>query len=225
MGRVIERSKMLGRQIKNGDTKGAAADVRQWLWSEQEYVGLTRTLSQTFEPSPANVSLRAELMDESLAAKVFDFSNLGERDATYLGRRRRFYDAGFENGFVAVTPEGEPAFLQWLIPPSQNDKIKDFFGPIFPLDNETLIVEGAWIPPKFRKERVMGAGLSLVTEAAALASPEASKAMCFPERANSGAVKGSMAGGYEITTLRTTQWRVGRRSISFADTNAAQLGF
>lgn len=210
---------MLGEQAKNRDVSGIKKDVQTWLWSEQRYCGLRRDLTKPYEPPAADVELRAVPIEE-VADKVFGVEGLSERDATYLERRRRIFDAGFKNGFVAVAPGDEPAYLQWLIPPSQNDMVADFFGPLFPLDNDTLVVEGAWIPPAYRKANVFGQGLSLVTEAAAAASPEASSAVCFPELANKGAVRGSALGGYEISHLRTDTWRLGRRTVAFTDINA-----
>ncbi len=215
---------MLVQQVKNGDAKGALGDVRSWVWSENQYCGLSRTFADDFTPAPANVKLHAEPLDDALAAKVFDFDGLGERDATYLERRKRIWDAGFDGGFVAMAGD-EPAYLQWLIPPRQNKQVADYFGPLFPLDDHTLTVEGAWIPPKFRKEKVMGEGLSLVTEAAAAASPEADRARCFPELANKGAVKGSASGGYVIDTVRTDTWRLGRRTVTFTPTTAEAVGY
>ncbi len=213
---------MLAKQLQNGDIKGVRSDIGQWMWSENYYCGLQRGRDTEFTPAPANVELAARPLDDELAPKVFDFNGLGERDATYLERRKRIWEAGFENGFVAVDPEGEPAYLQWLIPPSQNAKIKEFFGPLFPLDDSTLVVEGAWIPPKFRKENVMGEGLAKVTVAAFEASPDASAALCFPELQNKGAVRGSASGGYDIAKLRTDRWRLGRRTCTFSDFSVAE---
>ncbi len=225
MNRVIGRSKMLVQQIKNGDASGALADVRSWMWSENQYCGLTRNFADPFTPASANVALRAVPLDATIAPKVFNFEGLGERDATYLERRKRIWEAGFDGGFVALGPGDEPAYLQWLIPPRQNDQVADYFGPLFPLDDHTLTVEGAWIPPAFRKEKVMGEGLSLVSEAAAAAFPEADRARCFPELANKGAVKGSASGGYVIDTVRTDTWRLGRRTVTFTPTTAEAVGY
>lgn len=213
---------MLAKQLQNGDIKGVRGDLEQWMWSENYYCGLRRERSRGFTPKPADVELTARPLDEELAPKVFNFDGMGERDATYLERRRRIWEAGFQNGFVAVDPEGEPAYLQWLIPPSQNDMVADFFGPLFPLDDTTLVVEGAWIPPAFRKANVMGEGLYKVTEAAFEASPEATAALCFPELKNKGAVRGSASGGYDIALLRTDTWRLGRRKSTFSDFSAEE---
>ncbi len=220
MNRVVSRVGLLAKQIKNGDVAGVRADLQQWMWSENYYCGLRRDFSVPFQPEKADVELTAVPLTKELAPTVFSTSDLPERDATYLERRRKIWDAGFANGFVAVTAEGKPAYLQWLIPPSQNDKVADYFGPLFPLDATTLIVEGAWIPPEFRKANVMGEGLSLVTEAAAAVSPEATGAVCFPELRNKGAVRGSARGGYVISEIRTDRWRLGRRTTSFAPATA-----
>ena len=216
MSRVVGRLKMLGEQAKNGDVAGIKKDIGNWMWSEQRYCGLRRDLTKPYEPPKADIALHAVPIEE-VADKVFGVQGLSERDETYLERRRRIFEAGFKGGFVAVTADSDPAYLQWLIPPSQNAMVADFFGPLFPLDDDTLVVEGAWIPPAYRKANVFGEGLSLVSEAAALAAPEATSAVCFPELANKGAVRGSVLGGYEISHLRTDTWRLGRRTVEFTD--------
>lgn len=225
MSKVVDRSRMLVQQVRSGDTSGAVADVRSWLWSENQFCGLTANFADDFTPELSELELRAEPLDDSLAKKVFDSDGLDARDATYLDRRRRIWEAGFENGFVAVTPGGEPAYLQWLIPPRQNELVRSFFGPLFPLDDHTLTVEGAWIPPAFRKKKAMGESLWLVTQAAAVASPEADRARCFPELRNKGAVRGSVSAGYVIDAVRTDRWRLGRRTVEFTPTTAAEVGY
>ena len=59
--------------------------------------------------------------------------------------------------------------------------MKSFFGPLFPLDDHTLTVEGA--------------------------------------------VRGSVSAGYVIDTVRTDRWRLGRRTVEFTPTTAAELGY
>lgn len=95
---------MLVQQVRSGDTSGAVADVRSWLWSENQFCGLTANFAEDFTPELSDLNFRAEVLDDSLAKKVFDPDGLDVRDATYLDRLRRIWEAGFENGFVAGSP-------------------------------------------------------------------------------------------------------------------------
>ncbi len=224
MSRITDRLAVVARQARSGDWQGATADVRRWLNSDTVSARMRRDFSIPFTPSPAEVPLTAVPLDAELATKLFDIE-VSPRDRVYLERRRSFWETGFEGGFVAVTDDGEPAYLQWLIPNHQRDLLTEYFGPLFPdLGPDGLIVEGAWVPPDFRKRKVMGEGLSLVSEAAA-AHFGAAFAICFPEAGNAGAVKGSQAGGYVIEGRRIDRWRFARRSVVFEPCTAADLGY
>lgn len=218
MSRVATRLKVLANQVRSGDIKGARSDVQHWMSSETESVGFRRDYTKDYPAPPLpDVSLTAVDLDEMLANKLFDTAGLKVRDRQFLDRRRALWDEGFEGGYVAVDPDGEPAYLQFFIPHSQAALVKSYWGPLFPdFGPETLIVEGAWIPPAFRKQNVMGHGLHLVTEAAKERSPDVVRyALCYPEAANRGAVLGTRSGGYDVIEKRTETWKLGRRSVSF----------
>ncbi len=224
MGRAAERLRVLTDQARSGDWSGAAADLRRWIRSDTVSAQMRRDFSVPFEPKPAEVALTAVPLDDDLARKLFDV-DVSPQDRVYLERRRSFWETGFDGGFVAVTDDGDPAYLQWLIPNRQHDLVTDYFGPLFPdLGPDGLVVEGAWVPPAYRKKKVMGEGLSLVSEAAA-AHFGAASATCFPEAGNKGAVRGSQAGGYVIEGRRIDSWRMARRSVHFEACTAADLGY
>lgn len=218
MQRLVRRGRMLVHEVRSGDADRAVADLRRWAWSEAEAVGFRfDARAEHVAPPPALVDLVARPLDDQLAERVFDFEGLGSADRLYLERRQNIHRSGLPGGWVAVDPDGNPAYLQWLIPAMHAAQIGEFFGPIFgAIASDTLLVEGAWIPPAFRKQKVMGAGLALVTEAALAASPEARYAVCYPAADNRGAVLGTRSAGYEVFEKRTEQWRLGRRSFHFA---------
>ena len=222
--RLVRRTKMFGEQLRRGDWNGMTADVRRWMWSEATGCGLQFSKGDVATPPPAKVDLHARPLDADIASAVFDLADLSNIDEVYIANRRAIYEAGFAGGWVAVTDDGEPAYLQWLIPPSERAKIVDFFGGLFPDRHDTLIVEGAWIPPAFRKQKVMGQGLALVTQAALDASADTIKhALCFPDADNKGAVLGTISAGYTVTEKRIDTWRFGRQTSTF--TPATQADF
>jgi hypothetical protein len=204
-------------QLRRGEGKDVLADLRRFAWSEAEAVGLRFTYGTPTNPPPADVPLTPVPLDAALAAKVFDMTDLSPMDRHYLERRAAMWEAGFGGGWVAVDDHGEPVYLQWLIPPGEHELIKSFFGPLFPdFDGDTLLVEGAWIPPSFRKRHVMAEGLALVTEAAGKCSgPEIRYAQCYPAADNRGAVLGTRSSGYEVNQKRIERWRFGRCTVTF----------
>ena len=221
MSRVAERFGVLAQQVGRGDLSGAAGDVKGWVKSETVSYGFRHEFTQTYgTPSPSEVPLYIVPLDDSIAPKVFDVDGLNDRNRALLERRRAIWEAGFEGGHVAVTDDGDPAYLQWLIPPHQNDKVRDYWGPLFPdLNGDTALVEGAWVPPAYRKRNVMSQALGMISEVVGKTSDEDVRyAIAFVQSDNRGAMVGTMGAGYELFLTRTERWRVGRRSVDFEAT-------
>jgi len=216
ISRTARRAKMLIDQVRSGGKDEAMADLRRWANSETHAVGLRRVLEIEPDPPKSLVPLTAKPIDATTAPRIFDVEGLSPIDQLYLDRRQNMYDAGFRGGWCAVDPEGNPAYVQWLIPGADGPKVRAFFGDLFPpLDEDTLFIEGAWIPPMFRKQKVMSEGLALVTRAAADATPGSRFAVAFVTEDNRGAAFGTRAAGYDVFMKRTERWRMGRLTTTF----------
>ncbi|MEM7275961.1 MAG: hypothetical protein AAF547_22990 [Actinomycetota bacterium] len=218
MGRRWVRLAVTAKRLRDGQVDAVRSDLAGWTWSERISVGMRRDFESDDErPGLNRVPLEAVPLDDRLAAVTFDPTGLGDRDRHYLERRRAIWDAEIRGAWVAIDPDGRPAYLQWLIPSDQAERVAEYWGPLFPeLAPDTLLVEGAWIPPAFRGQKVMGDGLFLVSEAArAAAGPAVRYALCYPEADNRGVVLGSRSAGYRVVERRVESWRLGRRSVRF----------
>lgn len=222
--RLVRRTKMLVDQLRSGGRDEVVADLRRWIWSEQHAIGFRRDLAVEPDPPRSLVALSARRIDAELAPKIFDIEGLSAIDQLYLDRRRNIYAAGFGGGWCAVDADGRPAYVQWLIPGAEAREVHAFFPGLFPkLDEDTLFIEGAWIPPEFRKQKVMGEGLAIVTKAAAEATPGSQFAVAFVADNNKGAAFGTRSAGYEVFMQRTQRWRFGRCTTTFAPTTEADV--
>jgi ribosomal protein S18 acetylase RimI-like enzyme len=107
------------------------------------------------------VSLRI-VNDDDLQYIIKSISTLDSVSRKDVISRLLFYKSGFTNCYAAVTSEGEVAYLQWLIYPSENALIENKYSRIFsPLREDQVMIENAFTFPKFR-----GMGLlSYVTNA------------------------------------------------------------
>ncbi len=222
MSRAVERLGVLARQVGRGDISGAVGDVKGWVNSETVSYGFRHEFAKTYdEPSPSEVPLYVVPLDDDIAPRVFDVGGLNDRNRALLERRRTIWEAGFEGGHVAVTGDGDPAYLQWFIPPHQNDKVRDYWGPLFPdLNGDSALVEGAWVPPAYRKRNVMSQALAMMNEVVGKTSEKGVRyAIAFVQSDNRGAMVGTMGAGYDLYLTRTEHWRAGRRSVKFKDTD------
>jgi len=62
-----------------------------------------------------------------------------------------FRQTGFKHCYFAKTPNGQPAYMQWLIYPDENEIItKHFQYRFYPLKANQVMLENAFTFPKFR---------------------------------------------------------------------------
>lgn len=215
---IIRRTRNLVRRISQGDGAIVAGDLRRLLLSDTDTVGLRWDVDAqgTDRPEPL-LDLRAVPLDDALAAKVFDLTGLKGRDRLYLERRRAIWERGFEGGYVAIDTSGRPAYLQFYIPSTQAQLVRSHWGKMFQKHGPgTVLTEGAWVVPEFRKRGLMAQGLDVTLRAVIARSGGATRqAITYVYPDNRGALAGCRAAGYEVYQRRTETWRLGRQSFRF----------
>jgi len=201
-----------------GDRDKVQDDVKRWISSDAESFGFQRDYTMPHEPPDQCIpNLRIEPLDEVLASKLFNEPRLTGADQLYLERRKSIWEHGFAGGYVAVDDKGQPAYLQFYIPHDQLDMVRSYWGDLFPeYGPDTLLVEGAWVPPEFRGRGLMAQGMYLTSMAAKEASPEGVRyANTYVDAGNRGARAGCEAAGFHIFQRRTERWRLGRQRFEF----------
>jgi hypothetical protein len=196
------------------------AEARRWLHSDTESLGYRRDYQSPVEDPPEPVlDLKVEPLDASLAKALFEVPGLDSQNQLYLDRRKTMWEMGFSGGYVAVDPGGRPAYLQFFIPHEQADLAHRHWGDLFPpYGSDTLLVEGAWVPPDFRGKRVMAHGMYLISEAAKQDSPDEVRfAETYVDIGNRGAKLGCVQSGFSVFKRRTESWRFGRHTFRFED--------
>ncbi len=216
--RTLRHIRNLARQIAGGGLSTVQSDAKRWLYSDIEAIGFRRDYQRPCPPPPsAGVELTALPLDEPLASKLFEDGTVEGRDLLYLSRRRSMWEHGFLGGYVAVDPDGEPVFLQFYIPHSQQPLVREYWGPLFPeLGPDSFLVEGAWVPPRYRRRGIMASAMHAVSEAAKADGPDSVRyGVTFAEVANRGATFGCRDAGFDIFQRRVETWRFGRLSVRF----------
>lgn len=202
-----------------GDGALLRADARQWLHSDTESIGYRRDYSKPVSGPEPVLDLRIEPLDNALASALFDIPNLDSQNRLYLDRRKAMWDMGFSGGYVAVDADGRPAYLQFFIPHEQAELAHQHWGDLFPaFGPDTLLVEGAWVPPDYRGRRVMAQGMYMISEAAKANSPEQVRyADTYVDVGNRGAKAGCLEAGFSVFQRRVESWRFGRHTFRFED--------
>ena len=174
--------------------------LRNLLYVDHYYLltlnlrSLELRLPRTFETTLAEIS------EEDLAEITEVLPSLDPGSRKELLIRLAFYDAGFKNCYVARTPSGELAHLQWLIYPDENDIIRSQFkNRFYALKAKQVMVENAFTFPKYR-----GLGLvqSITYELLQKARAKGARAaLCYIIKTNTESINQFMSLGFKITEL------------------------
>ena len=219
MRRIFVKLITLCALLFEGQTAVASAEVRKWIWSDTEAYGLARDLTVPFTAPEALMPLRVRPFEPADEEKLFGKESEsprggGDANSYLLKNRRAFLRQGIPTCYVAVTEASEPCYMQWLIGPESNERLREYFSGIFPeLRADERLLEYAFTSQAFQGKRVMAAAMARVAEQAVASG--ASRAITFVDTDNVPALKGCKRAGFEPYVKRITSWRFMRRSIRF----------
>lgn len=209
MNRYLFKIKQLFTWLMDGHLKALIRTIRQWIWSDTLYLGLLRDLSIPHKAPKAKIPLIVRPANEVDREKILAMNQQG------ILIRHRLLNENMGTCFVALSPEGDPCYLQWILTASENDDIQSFFGPGFLpwLDPDEVLLEGAFTPDKYRGLGIMPDALSQIAHKAL--DFQAKKAFCFVEAENIPALKGCKRAGFSPYMTRNIRFRMFFRKISF----------
>lgn len=214
--RLRSKINQYSRLASTGHLGPVIADLRRWIWSTDDAVGLARDLTVPLVPPPALVPLEIRPLDETTAKSLFSEKGLDNRAAIDMESRRRFWDDGLPGAFVAIDDHGTPCYVQWAISGAHSRLVRDYFGKGFPeLASDDLLLEGAWARPEARGKRIMAEAMSRITEAGA--GEDHRRAITFVGVNNEPSIRGCRSAGYEVYISRRETWRFGVRTVSWGE--------
>ncbi len=200
-------------------------EVRKELRSEEMCYGFRRDLRAPLESPQAAVPIRLRFLENSDIETLFDFKQMGEGPRAVMDRLRRltFIDANIPSCYVGIAPDGSPCFIQWLITPKANEKIQSYFKGYFPpLAHDEVMLEGVFIPEKFRGKKIMPYAMSQIAEKGKTLG--ARWAVTYVQDDNLPSIKGVLQAGFKPFLLRKARWKNFKRSLEFRtlDPNEAE---
>lgn len=164
MRRLFARLRVTLTLLRRGEFGHFLAKLGRGLWSEHRYIALRRDLTEEIA-APASVvafTIRPFAAGDEAALLA---SAAGPNDAEAQSLRRSWLDGGLNGCHVAVLRDGSPCYLQWLLTARENKRIRAFFGDTLPrLDAETVLLEGAYTPARYRRLPVMPAAMFEIAE-------------------------------------------------------------
>jgi GNAT superfamily N-acetyltransferase len=196
--------------------KRAFRTVRERIGSEDVATGLRRDLQDPHTAPEALVELTIRTIRSTDVPIILesDRENLGADERWERSVRRRILEGGFGTCFIAATPDDEPAYMQWMFTASDNADVQRHFAGTFPvLDDDTVLLEGAFTPEAHRGKRIMSAAMSRIAERAA--DHHARYVITFVGDDNIASLKGCARAGFSPYVQRRQNWRMLRQDVTF----------
>ena len=204
MKNLINKIAYLFRLLRQGELKFLWSGITKRIYSENLAYGLKRDLNVEIPTPPSLLKLSfREYRPEDAPYFELDNSNLG------------IIDLQIQHCFVA-TKDGDPVYRVWLMPSSQNEKIKEFWGDSFPpLKTNQVLVENSYTVPKYRGFGIMPYAMKLIAEKGI--DFGADTAIIYTAIDHLVSLRAGDYAGYHPFNLRKEKWFLFKRTSSFGD--------
>jgi GNAT superfamily N-acetyltransferase len=213
--RFLTRARDLSNLILREGPATAWSAIRYRVYSDSTSLGLRRDLSLAFDKSTAKIPITVRPLSSTDDLSALDPEpGLPADEALSRLGQRRLLRSGLPVCYVAIAPDGKPCYMQWAIPASENHRVREIFGNLYPaLAPDEALLEGAYTPTAYRGKGIMGAAMAHVAERAA--DYGARWVITFADERNSASVKGCVRAGFAPYLKRHEKFRLFSRQIRF----------
>ena len=221
---ILTRLRDLGRLALSGNAAKAWWAITYRAHSHSTSIGLRRDLTIPFTGPTAKIPLTVRPLASTDDLSALDPApGLSAESAFSRLGQRRLLQSGLQICYVAIAPDGKLCYMQWVIPASQNDRLKAFFGNLYPvLAPDEALLEGAYTPEVYRGKGIMGAAMAEVATRAA--EHGARWVITFVDQENEASYKGCIRAGFTPYLRRQETFRWFRRQIAFTPIASIELG-
>jgi hypothetical protein len=202
--------------LQSGHADTVRRELRKRLHSTATSFALKRDLSEPFRQPEAKIKIRIRPFHPDDLDYLLGHGLVQQIDPRLDSNQRSLAKSGLSQGYVAVTSEGHPCYMQWLISSDQNDQMLRYFKGVFaPLAEDEALLEGAYMQPNYTGLRIMPAAMSMISEKATELG--ARYVVTYVDVSNIPSLKGCHRSGYSPYRLRTDRWRFFRRTTQFSE--------
>jgi GNAT superfamily N-acetyltransferase len=214
---MIRHLRTAAQLLRAGQWRDVWQSGRAFLKSDTQSFGLRRDVTVPFPAPEAAIPITVRPLQPGDVPYLF---GTGDRDLSgdavrERKIRQRMVDSNLATCYVAVTADGQPCYVQWLIGPRENDKIRQIFGDRFPpLAAGEMLLEGAFTLEAWRGKGIMASAMAKIAERALPAG--ARWGVTFVGAGNIPSLKGCKKAGFEPYLERTDTVRLFRHKSRFA---------
>jgi hypothetical protein len=200
--------------IRTGHFKTFFKTLIKRIYSSKLSLGLRRDMSTEFPHPKAKIDISIRPLKEQDVSLLLSLDGLSEAETRMVEVQRNLINAGFNNCYVAVTGDDTPCYMQLILTPSENSKIRQYFGMLFPtlLEKEALL-EGAFMHQTFRGQKVMPDAMHRISQKAR--EMGADSVITFVTSNNIPSLRGCKSCGFSPYVVRKEKWILFRHYISF----------
>jgi len=197
-----------------GHSKLVLEAISDRLYQDSISVGLRRDLSEKFDSPAAKIPIRVRPLcpQDDLPFLGVDAGSSDPEIITLFGQRRMLR-TNLPTCYVALAPNGEVCYMQWLIPATENSRLRANFGQFPPLAPDEALLEAAFTVPAYRGQGVMASAMAQIAENAKQIGVR--WVVTFVHENNVGSLKGCERAGFRPYVIRHISWRLLRRRIKF----------
>ncbi|MEJ2860183.1 GNAT family N-acetyltransferase [Actinomycetospora flava] len=209
--------------VESGTYKDTARRLGRRVSSTHHAYGLKRDLSAAHETPVAKIPISVRPLVEADLPHILDeHAEVDEAERWERHTRVRLLERGIGRPWVAVDPDDDPCYVQWLFGPDENAEVREFFHGIFPeLGPEEALLEGAFTPTRHQGRRIMSAGMSMIAEKAR--DLGARDVLTFVGVENIASLKGCERAGFLPALDRWETRRLGHLSVRFRPLGPAEV--
>lgn len=214
---LIDRIHTTPLLLRKGLFGEIARALRRRVYSDTLSLGLVRDLAMPFTPPAVRLPLTVRpLHDDDISALLDPRApGLTSEEVHVRLNRLRMVRAGIPTCYVAVTQEGMPCYMQWLIGPRENARVRAYFHDLFPkLASGEALLEGAFTPSAYRGQGIMPHAMARIAEQGS--NLGARRVMTFVTEDNIPSLKGCQRAGFVPFLARRERWRLLHRRSTFA---------
>jgi GNAT superfamily N-acetyltransferase len=210
--RVRRQARKAFRLLRAGEWRPVLNGLRKLLYSDSYTYGLCRDLTVRMDvPEPA-ILLTIRPIERSEVQAFTEIDHHATRPAFYTWSRLLASD--IQTCYVAVTEEGAPCYMQYLILPSENDKVQAVFEGLFPrLAEDEALLEGAFTLEGYRGQGIMPFVMEHLAQKAR--KEGARRLLTNVTSQNVPALKGCRRAGFVPNMLINRRFRLFKRRVTF----------
>jgi GNAT superfamily N-acetyltransferase len=219
---LFSRARDIGRLLLSGNAAKAWWALAYRAYSNSTSLGMRRDVTIPFSGPQAKVPITVRPLSVTDDLSALDPApGISSDEAFWRLAQRRLLASGLQTCYVATSPEGKVSYMQWLIPASENARLRSVFGNLYPvLAPDEALLEGAYTPDAFRGKGIMGAAMSQISERAR--DSGARWVITFVDANNEPSIKGCIRAGFQTYLRRKEKFRFFFRQVSFEPTTPSE---